>query len=92
MTSAVRVRVTGRVQGVGFRAWVQDEARRRALSGWVRNERDGSVAALIAGPEAAVAEMVEALRRGPPVARVESLATEPADPAEAESGFWIRAG
>ena len=50
--SAVRVRITGRVQGVYFRGWTRDEAARLGLDGWVRNEADGSVTALIAGPAA----------------------------------------
>jgi acylphosphatase len=65
---ALRVRVTGRVQGVWFRGWTKAEAEARGLHGWVRNEADGSVAALIAGPEAAVREMVAALHEGPPLA------------------------
>ncbi|HRO12854.1 MAG TPA: acylphosphatase, partial [Amaricoccus sp.] len=47
---ALRVRVTGRVQGVWYRGWTEDEATRRGLRGWVRNEPDGSVAAVLAGP------------------------------------------
>ncbi len=46
----VRARVTGRVQGVWFRGWTEAEARRLGLAGWVKNEADGSVTALIAGP------------------------------------------
>jgi acylphosphatase len=76
---AVRVRVRGRVQGVWFRAWTQAEAEARGLSGWVRNEPDGSVAALIAGPEDAVREMVAALHDGPPRARVDAVDAEPGD-------------
>ncbi|WP_297977688.1 acylphosphatase, partial [uncultured Amaricoccus sp.] len=63
---ALRVRVTGRVQGVWYRGWTEDEATRRGLRGWVRNEPDGSVAAVLAGPREAVAAMVAAMRRGPP--------------------------
>ncbi len=66
----VRVRVWGRVQGVWFRAWTRQEAQALGLRGWVRNEPDGAVAAVIAGPEAAVAAMLAALRRGPEQARV----------------------
>jgi len=68
-----RVMVRGRVQGVGFRAWTEHEARRRALDGWVRNRRDGAVEALFAGPPDQVAGMIEACRRGPPLARVDAL-------------------
>jgi acylphosphatase len=88
-TRAFRLRVTGRVQGVAFRAWTEAEARRRGLAGWVRNEADGSVAALIAGPAREVEAMLAALRRGPPAARVNGLDTEEVDPAEAGPGFRI---
>ncbi|MGQ0677531.1 MAG: acylphosphatase [Rhodospirillales bacterium] len=77
---AVRVRAVGRVQGVWFRGWAADEAAARNLSGWVRNRRDGSVEALFAGDDAAVAAMVALCRRGPPAARVDSLVAEEADP------------
>jgi len=87
--TALRVRVTGRVQGVAFRAWTQGQARARGLTGWVRNEADGSVSALIAGEADAVAGMVEALHTGPGLARVESVETESADPALVPDGFAI---
>ena len=86
---AVRARVTGRVQGVCYRAWARDEAERLGLSGWVRNERDGSVTALLVGPEAQVARMLDAMRQGPSAARVSSVATEPSDPAEGPADFRI---
>jgi acylphosphatase len=85
---AVRARITGRVQGVWFRAWTKAEAEARGLSGWVRNEPDGSVAALIAGPEDAVGEMVAALHGGPPRARVDAVEVEPADP-PGRDGFHV---
>jgi acylphosphatase len=75
---ALEVRVTGRVQGVAYRAWARDEAERLGLTGWVRNEPDGSVSALLAGPETAVEAMLAAMREGPPAARVSALTTEPA--------------
>jgi len=65
--------IRGRVQGVGYRAWVEDEATARGLEGWVRNRRDGSVEAVFAGPAEAVAAMIEACRRGPSSARVEAV-------------------
>jgi acylphosphatase len=77
--TARRVRIRGRVQGVWYRGWTIDEAERRGLSGWVRNRRDGSVEALFVGDDAAVAEMIETCRRGPPMAEVESVTSEPAD-------------
>ncbi len=54
-----QVIVRGRVQGVGYRAWVEHRARAHDLEGWVRNLRDGSVEALFAGPADVVAAMVE---------------------------------
>ena len=65
--------VHGRVQGVGFRAFVEGEALARGLAGWVRNRRGGSVEAVFMGEAATVAEMVEACRRGPFGARVDVL-------------------
>jgi acylphosphatase len=65
--------VRGRVQGVGYRAFVEDEALRRGLEGWVRNRRAGSVEAVFRGEEAAVAAMIEACRSGPFAARVDAL-------------------
>ena len=74
MTQDIRhVMVRGRVQGVGYRAWVEHEALRRGLDGWARNRRDGSVEAVLAGPPDAVATMVAACRRGPSSARVEGV-------------------
>lgn len=87
--SAVLARVTGRVQGVAFRAWTKGRARALGLTGWVRNEPDGSVSALIAGEAETVAEMVAALHQGPPHARVRDVRTEPADPKIAPPDFRI---
>lgn len=65
--------IYGRVQGVGYRAFVEDEARQRGLQGWVRNRRDGTVEALFAGPADEVEAAIEACRRGPFSARVSAL-------------------
>ena len=65
--------ICGRVQGVGYRAWTEYTAIDHGLDGWVRNRRDGSVEAVFAGPSDAVAEMIEACRRGPPGARVDAV-------------------
>jgi acylphosphatase len=72
----VRVRITGRVQGVGYRAWVEAEAIARSLEGWVRNRRDGSVEALFSGAPGSVADMLAACRNGPPAALVNALLVE----------------
>ena len=74
MSGIIRhVTVRGRVQGVGYRAFVADEADARNLEGWVRNCRDGSVEAVFAGPKEVVLEMIELCRQGPPGARVDQL-------------------
>jgi acylphosphatase len=72
--------VRGRVQGVGYRAWLEDEATARDLEGWVRNRRDGSVEAVFAGPEDVVSEMVASCRRGPTSARVDAVQNEAGNP------------
>lgn len=87
---AVEVRVTGRVQGVAYRAWARAVAASRGLRGWIRNRDDGSVEALVAGPEEAVTEMVTAMSEGPGAARVTDVFTTPADPAAVAPGFEIR--
>ena len=69
----VHVRIEGRVQGVGYRAWVADTAAAVGLTGWVRNRRDGSVEAVFKGAAADVARMLRACERGPRAARVERV-------------------
>ena len=76
----VRVVVSGRVQGVWFRAWTTEKAQALGLDGWVRNRRDGSVEAVFSGEEAAVDEMVAACGKGPPLARVADVATQSWEP------------
>ena len=75
-----RVMIRGRVQGVGYRAFVDHEARARDLEGWVRNLRDGSVEALLAGPAEVVTAMIAACARGPSLARVDAVQEEVANP------------
>lgn len=65
--------ITGRVQGVAYRAWTEEEALRGGLEGWVRNRRDGSVEAMFFGPAAAVEDMISACRSGPSGARVDRI-------------------
>ncbi|MCT8999442.1 acylphosphatase [Chelativorans intermedius] len=89
-TQAKRLRITGRVQGVNFRAWTKAQAEELDLRGWVRNEPDGAVAAVIAGPGSAVATMLERLRSGPPAASVAGIAVEETDPSNVPDGFAIR--
>ncbi|MDP7033547.1 MAG: acylphosphatase [Planctomycetota bacterium] len=71
----VHVWISGRVQGVFFRASTRKTARRLGLSGWVRNLSDGRVEALAEGPESEVNRWLEWCRSGPPVARVEEVET-----------------
>jgi acylphosphatase len=75
-----QVTIRGRVQGVGYRYWARRTATARGLEGWVRNRRDGSVEAVFAGPEQAVAEMIGLCRRGPDAAHVDSVGEQPAEP------------
>jgi acylphosphatase len=77
-TAIRRVTIRGRVQGVGYRAWVEHQAVRLGLDGWVRNRRDGSVEALFAGAEDAVAEVMARCRRGPSAAHVDDVTVEQA--------------
>jgi acylphosphatase len=74
MSGAIRhIMIRGRVQGVGYRAWVDHEARRLGLQGWVRNRREGSVEAVFGGDENTVAEMIASCRKGPPSSRVDGV-------------------
>jgi len=86
---AKRVRVTGRVQGVFFRAWTQQMARELGVNGWVRNAADGSVEAHLEGDEAAVKALVQRLNEGPPSAEVERVDVEDVA-AEGLSRFEVR--
>ena len=69
----------GRVQGVGYRAFVEDTALRLGLEGWVRNRRDSTVEAVFSGDDDLVERMIAACRRGPPGARVEAVDVTAAD-------------
>ena len=74
-----RVTIRGRVQGVGYRYWIEQQARARGLEGWVRNRRDGGVEALFAGPADVASEIIALCRRGPTSARVDAVEQEPAN-------------
>jgi acylphosphatase len=78
-TLIIRAVIRGRVQGVGYRAWIHHQAELRGLQGWVRNSRDGSVEALFSGPAEAVRAMLEACQQGPASARVDAVDTGDAD-------------
>lgn len=81
--------VSGRVQGVYYRATTREEARKRGLDGWVRNLEDGRVEAVFEGPEAAVEEIVEWCHDGSPAANVEAVDVEYESPEDIE-GFRVR--
>ncbi|WP_282947445.1 acylphosphatase [Cellulomonas endometrii] len=86
--TARRLVVEGQVQGVGFRASLAAEARRLGVAGWVRNRADGSVEALLEGPEDAVARLTDWARRGPRFADVSGVRVEDAEP-EGSGDFSI---
>jgi len=75
---AKRLAISGKVQGVFYRDWTVKNAREFGLAGWVRNEADGTVSALLEGEEPTVRMMIDQLHRGPPAARVASVAEEDA--------------
>lgn len=86
---ATRLRVAGLVQGVGYRATFEAQARALRLRGWVRNRSDGSVEAVVSGPPEAVQRIVEWSRRGPQAARVSQVTVSEADE-PAGDGFEVR--
>jgi acylphosphatase len=91
MSERVRahVYVTGKVQGVYFRATTRDTAREHGVDGWVQNLPDGRVEAVFEGPREAVERMVEFCHDGSPAARVDDVEAEYGDP-EGHEGFEIR--
>jgi len=89
MTTAKRLIVSGRVQGVFYRQWTVNQARALGLAGWVRNLRSGEVELLASGPEEAVRELIRRCREGPSAAAVDAVRVEDAEP-EPEPGFEVR--
>lgn len=85
-----RLTITGKVQGVFYRAWFRDRAAALGLDGWVRNRADGSVEAVVQGPPEAVKEMVMLAHQGSAAARVEHIAISDDAPAEPLAGFAQR--
>jgi len=79
LEKTVRLRITGEVQGVGYRIWATRTAAGLGVRGWVRNRFDGSVEALVTGAADAVAAMAEACRHGPRAARVAAVTVSDAE-------------
>ena len=90
MIIAKRFIISGRVQGVGFRFFVQDQAAVEGVHGYVRNLPDGTVEALIEGDDESVLRVERALRRGPHSARIDHVDVEDAPPSGRAAGFSIR--
>ncbi len=86
---ALHVRITGRVQGVFFRAWAAEQARALGVSGWVRNAADGSVEGHLEGDKTAVRQLINLLQQGPPSAQVSKVDVEVAEP-EGAGRFEVR--
>jgi len=86
----VRAIVTGRVQGVSFRAATASEARRLGVVGWVRNRSDGSVELEVQGSDDQVAALLKWCAHGPPAARVDGVETEDRTEIAGETGFTVR--
>jgi acylphosphatase len=86
---ARRLRVTGRVQGVFFRAWAQRQAHELGVKGWIRNASDGSVEAHLEGDEAAIKALLDRIWQGPPSAQVEEVEVKEVA-AENLNGFQVR--
>lgn len=84
---ARRLRVHGRVQGVGYRYAMVDAVQALGVAGWVRNRRDGTVEAWVQGGDDAVARAIAWARRGPPVARVERVDVDEVDVDPSLTGF-----
>jgi acylphosphatase len=85
-----RFLVRGRVQGVGFRYFVEDAASVEGVRGWVRNLPDGRVEALVEGDAEAVERMAHKIRRGPPGARVDEVQVTTEPPTGEVDRFEIR--
>jgi acylphosphatase len=85
-----QIRVSGRVQGVGYRVSLQEKARALGLTGWVRNRYDGTVEALLQGAPQPVEELIAWARRGPASARVSEVAVSEAAAEPAHASFELR--
>lgn len=90
MEKQVKIRVTGKVQGVYFRKFTREKAQELKLKGWVQNKPDGTVAIYAAGPEEAVDELIAFCHTGSPNADVDRVQVEPASNEGSNDGFTIR--
>ena len=81
--------ISGRVQGVFYRAWSREQADALSIAGWIRNRPDGHVEAHVEGEQAAVDEMIARLRQGPPAAQVDDVRIWDADVCDFD-GFEVR--
>lgn len=92
MTTARRYTISGRVQGVGFRWFVQREAQLQGIAGWVRNNIDGAVEVFATGSEQQLASFSAKLKQGPRAARVERVEESAAEPENGKNfrieGAW----
>lgn len=89
MSRRVRAIISGRVQGVSYRANAATEASRLGISGWVKNREDGSVEIEAEGPDDHIAALLKWCESGPPAARVARVAVEELVPTSADTGFTI---
>lgn len=87
--TVVQVVISGRVQGVWYRAWTREEAQGLGLRGWVKNRADGTVEALFAGDQAVVADMLARCKEGPRHARVAAVTHVSVD-SKVPAGFEVR--
>lgn len=98
MLKQARIYIKGDVIGVGFRAWTKIQAKIVGISGWVKNVHDktevfgpgGGVETFIQGDEKKVEEMIDLIKKGPPVSRVDDIEVFWEDPKEIFEGFEIR--
>jgi acylphosphatase len=86
---AKHLRIVGLVQGVGYRASFEAQARALQLSGWVRNRVDGSVEAMVSGDADALGEIIDWARRGPRAARVDEVSVAEIDDAVVQQGKFL---
>jgi acylphosphatase len=89
MAEVALLRIEGRVQGVGYRMWLEREARRAGLRGWVRNRSDGSVEALLIGDAGSIDAVVAACAHGPRLAVVRAVHRDAAQD-DGSAGFEAR--